>query len=84
MKPYLPPDKRAQQIVLKIETYLPPDMPNRKKHALLIAKMHIKNTKIVLQFSAASLKDQVYWEVVEQQLFILKNNYNAKQKRNNG
>lgn len=64
---YLPPDKRALQILSHITMVLPNDMENKEDCAKKLMARQIDNIKELLRFTAASLKDKVYWEIVKQQ-----------------
>lgn len=61
---YLPPDKRALQILNQILLILPTTLEHREIYAKKLMTRQIDNTIEVLQFTAASTKDRVYWETV--------------------
>ena len=63
----LPADVRAKLILDQILAILPTKMADRNHYAKLLAKRFLDNTNIILEFTAASIKDRVEWEVTTKQ-----------------
>ena len=68
---YIAPDERARLILDQILAILPTHLDDRDYYAKLLAKRFLENTNILLEFTAASIKDRVEWQVVTKQLDLI-------------